>query len=79
MAVAVSASGVSIPLFFVFRRKNHRDYFIARGPDGSAGSADKSGWMTGDNCVVHVTLHIRYWGHGEQTCVDSTGQSSVTS
>jgi hypothetical protein len=39
---ALSASGVFIPLFFVFRRKNHVDCFIARGPDGNAGSADKS-------------------------------------
>jgi len=52
MAVAVKASGVSNPLFFVFRRKNHRDYFITRGSDGKAGSADKSGWMTGDNFVL---------------------------
>jgi hypothetical protein len=52
MAVAVSASGVSITLFFVFLRKNHRDYFTARGLDGSAESADKSGWMTGDNFVL---------------------------
>jgi hypothetical protein len=52
MTVAVSANGVSISLFFVFRRKKHRDYFIARGSDSSAGSADKPEWMTGENFVV---------------------------
>jgi hypothetical protein len=48
-AVAVSASENSIPPFFVFPRKNYRDYFIANGPEGSARFANKSGWMTGDD------------------------------
>jgi len=38
MAVAVSPSGNSISPFFVFRPKKCRNYFIAWGPDDSAGS-----------------------------------------
>ena len=55
-------SGNYNPPFFVFPRKNYRDYFIARVPDGSAGFANKSGWMRGDNFVLymeHFIKHIR--------------------
>jgi len=41
MTVAESASGNSLPPFFVFPTKNYRDCFIAGGPDGSAESANK--------------------------------------
>jgi hypothetical protein len=51
MAVAVSASGNSIPPFFVFPRKKYRDYFIA---SGNAGSVNKSGWMTGNDFVLFI-------------------------
>jgi hypothetical protein len=47
--VAVAASGNPNPPFFVFPRNNFWDYFIANGPEGSAGSANKSGWITGDD------------------------------
>jgi hypothetical protein len=59
MAVAVSASGNSIPPFFVFPRKKYRDYFIA---SGSAGSVNKSRWMTGNDFVLfrqHFIKHTR--------------------
>ena len=58
----LSANGNSIPPFFVFPRQNYKDYFTARGQDGSAGSENKSGWMTGDNFVLdtqHFIKHIR--------------------
>jgi hypothetical protein len=54
MAVAVNESGNSIPPFFLFPRKNFRDYFIADGPEGSAGSANNSGWMTGDYFLLFM-------------------------
>jgi hypothetical protein len=41
MALVVTASGNSIPPFFVLPRKNYRGYFIANRPEGSAGSANK--------------------------------------
>jgi hypothetical protein len=40
MAVAVSASGNCTPPFFLFPQKNYRDYFIARGTDDTARSAE---------------------------------------
>jgi hypothetical protein len=43
IALAVTASGNSIPPFVLFPRKNYRGYFIANGPEGSDGSANKSG------------------------------------
>jgi hypothetical protein len=58
MALAVSASGNSIPPFFVFPRKNYRGYFIENGPEGSTGSANKSGWMTGDDFLLYMEHFI---------------------
>jgi len=60
MAVTVSVCGNYIPLFFVFPRKNYRDYFIARVPYGSAGFANKSGWMTGDDFVLYMEYFIKH-------------------
>jgi hypothetical protein len=60
MALAVSASGNSIPPFLVFPRKNYRGYFIANGPEGSAVSGNKSGWMTGDDFLLFMEHFIKY-------------------
>jgi hypothetical protein len=60
MAQAVSASGNSIPPFFVFPRKKYRGYFIANGPEGSTGSASKSGWMTGDDLLLFMEHFIKH-------------------
>jgi hypothetical protein len=53
-------SGNYIPPFFLFPRKNYRDYFIARVPDGRAGFANKSGWITGDNFVLYMEHFIKH-------------------
>jgi hypothetical protein len=60
MALDVSGSGNSTPSFFVFPRKNYRCYFIANGPEGSAGSANKSGWMTGDDFLLFMEHFIKH-------------------
>ncbi|XP_049766151.1 uncharacterized protein LOC126095391 [Schistocerca cancellata] len=62
VALSVNASGNSIPPFFVFPRKNFRDYFLRNGPEGSAGSANKSGLMTGQDFrsfMLHFIHHSR--------------------
>ena len=62
MALAVNAVGNSIPAFSEFHRKNARDYFLAYGTEGSAGSANKSGWMTGQDfksLMRHFMCHFR--------------------
>jgi hypothetical protein len=58
MALAVSAS--SIPPFFVFPIKNYRGYFIENRPEVSAGSANKSGWMTGDDFLLFMEYFIKH-------------------
>nr|XP_047137401.1 MFS-type transporter clz9-like [Hydra vulgaris] len=45
-AVAVFASGNSIPPFFIFPCVKFKSYFLNGAPDGSAGAANLSGWMT---------------------------------
>jgi len=62
MTVAESASGNSLPPFFVFPTKNYRDCFIAGGPDGSAESANKWGLLTRDNFVLYVEYFIKRTG-----------------
>jgi len=46
VAVAVSASGNSIPPMFIFPRLQYKDQFIRDGPPGCIGAGNKSGWMT---------------------------------
>jgi hypothetical protein len=60
MALAVSASGNSIPSFFVFPRKNYRGYFIGNGPEGSTGSVIKSEWMTEDDLLLFMEHFIKH-------------------
>jgi hypothetical protein len=60
MALAVSASGNSIPPFFVFPRKNCRGYFITNGPEGSTGSANKSGWKIGDDYLLFMEHFLKH-------------------
>jgi len=60
MALPVSMSGNYIPPFFVFPQKNYRDYYIARVPDGRAGFANKSGWMTGENFVLYMEHFVKH-------------------
>lgn len=45
MALSVSATGNTVPPFFIFPRVHYRDHFINNAPLGSSGSANPSGWM----------------------------------
>jgi hypothetical protein len=54
-----------MPAFSVFQSKHYQytDYSTASIPDGGAGSANKSGWMTGDNFALfmeHFIKHIKF-------------------
>jgi len=51
---------VSMPPFFIFARKNYRDYLNARVPDGSAGFANKSGSITADNFASYMEHFIKH-------------------
>lgn len=76
IAYAVQALGNSIPPFFVFPHKNYQGY---SGPLGSAGSANKSGWMQEEDFLLflrHFVKHTRV--SPEKKNVASTGQPFVT-
>ncbi|ROL23530.1 Pogo transposable element with KRAB domain [Anabarilius grahami] len=51
LACAVSATGNSLPPYFVFPRVNFRDHFILNGPTGCKGGANPSGWMKEEHFV----------------------------
>ena len=62
VAYAVQALGNSIPPFFVFPRQNYKQHFVQSGPLGSAGSANKSGWMQEDDFLYflgHFAKHTK--------------------
>lgn len=62
MCLAVSAVGNAIPPMFIFPRVNYKDHFIRGGPPGCIGTANKSGWMQGEQFLIfmqHFTKHVR--------------------
>jgi hypothetical protein len=60
MAVAVRASGNSIPPFFIFPRDSIWGYLIATGQNDNAGSAYKSRWMTGYGFLLFMKNFIKH-------------------
>ncbi|KAJ8928692.1 hypothetical protein NQ314_018702 [Rhamnusium bicolor] len=60
LTVAVSASGNSIPPFFIFPRVNFRDHFIRDGPVGSLGDANPSGWMKEEHFIKFIKHFIHH-------------------
>ncbi|GBN18026.1 hypothetical protein AVEN_41402-1 [Araneus ventricosus] len=46
-ALAVIANGNSVPSSFVFPNNTFKRHFLSNSPQGSAGSANKSEWMAG--------------------------------
>lgn len=59
-AVAISASGNTIPPMFVFPRKRFQSHFISSGPPGCVGSASPSGWMTANDFFIFLEHFIKY-------------------
>ncbi|KAJ6645677.1 MFS-type transporter clz9 [Pseudolycoriella hygida] len=62
LAVTVSSTGVALPPFFVFPRKNYKPTFVIGGPTGCAGSANPSGWMNSEHFfefLVFFQSHAR--------------------
>ena len=60
VCAAVSASGQSIPPFFIFPRVKYRDHFIRGAPNGSEGAAHRSGWMTEDNFLKYLQHFVHH-------------------
>lgn len=57
LALAVSATGNSIPPFFIFPRVHFRDHFLNSAPVGSTGDANPSGWMNSEH-FLKFTKHF---------------------
>jgi len=59
MACAVSASGNSVPPFFVFPRVHFKDHFIRDSPIGCAGGANPSGWINEENFLLYLAHFVK--------------------
>ena len=63
LAHAINALGNSIPPMFIFPRVHFHDHFICDlAPTGSAGSANKCGWIIEDDFFLfmqHFVKHVR--------------------
>ena len=60
VTVAVSASGNSIPPFFIFPPVEIKIYFLNGVPNGSAGTANPSGWMTEVQFLQYFHHFVKY-------------------
>ena len=60
VACAASASGNTIPPFFIFPRVHFKDFLLDQAPPGSAGSANKSGWMQEDTFLLYMKHFVRH-------------------
>lgn len=60
MALTVSASGNSVPPFFLFPKKKMMSYFLDNASDGTAGFANDSGWMAQPEFVRYMRHFIRF-------------------
>ena len=59
-AIAINATGNSVPPIFIFPRKKFQAHFIRDGPPGSIGTANGSGWMQEDDFVVFLKHFVNH-------------------
>ena len=62
VALAVSATGQSIPPFYIFPRKNWKESYMTHAGHGSVGVANKSGYMTSDEFPTFMRHFIKHTG-----------------
>lgn len=60
MALSVSATGNTVPPFFIFPRVHYRDHFINNAPLGSSGSANPSGWMKEEQFIQYAKHFVTH-------------------
>ncbi|XP_072397921.1 uncharacterized protein [Diabrotica undecimpunctata] len=58
LACAVSATGNTVPPFFIFPRVNFKPHFFT---DAPAGSANPSGWMKEVHFIQYIQHFIKYY------------------
>lgn len=54
LALAVSATGNTVPPFFIFPRVNFRAHFLNGAPAGTEGDANPTGWMKAKHFLKFV-------------------------
>lgn len=59
LACAVSATGNSVPPFFVFPRVHFKEHFIRDGPVGCAGGANPSGWINEEIFLLYLAHFVK--------------------
>lgn len=59
MMLSVSATGSSIPPYFIFPRVKYHDRFVNNGPVGSSGGANPSGWMKEDHFCEYLKFFVK--------------------
>ncbi|XP_018302582.1 uncharacterized protein [Mycetomoellerius zeteki] len=62
LALSVSATGQSIPPFYLFPRKNMKDVYMTHATQGAVGIANGSGWMTSDQFLKYMEHFIKHAG-----------------
>lgn len=60
LALAVSASGNSVPPFLIFPRKKFKNIMLANAPPGCVGAVHPSGWMTNENFLLFVQHFVQF-------------------
>lgn len=60
MTIAVSATGQSIPPFYLFPQKNMKSSFLYNASPGSVGYANTSGWMTSLDFIKYMHHFIKH-------------------
>lgn len=60
LACAVSATGNTVPPFFIFPRVRFKPHFLQDAPPGSDGSANPSGWMKEVHFIEYIRHFIKY-------------------
>lgn len=60
LAFSVSATGNTVPPYFIFPRVHFKPHFLQESPPGSAGGANLSGWMKETHFVDYVKHFVRH-------------------
>lgn len=62
MALSVSATGQSIPAFFLFPKKNMMGTYMTHAGQGAVGFANGCGWMTSNEFALYMEHFIKHSG-----------------
>lgn len=60
MCLAINGTGNAIPPMFIFPRVKFQNHFLRGGPIGCIGTANKSGWMQGEEFLQFMKHFVNY-------------------